>query len=147
MRVLTADHNMNVVSNYVTFESIDLYPYPNPALANILLGPRMQAIVAKNLAKVLSVFLTIQSAEPHKDPKRYARGGQGFPRDPGQLTEQTTASVDVGPAMPGLPSDRWVGQITVGVVYAGAEFYGRHAYAQYAGNRNLQQALRAVFPS
>lgn len=126
------------------FEDLQLYGPPNPALQNILLGARMQRIVAKNVAKVLSVFLSLQAAEPYQDPGRQFREG-GHP--PGQLMEQTTASVDVGSAAPGLPADRWVGQITVGVVYAGAEFYGRKAYHQYAGNRNLQQALRAVFPS
>ena len=136
---------MDVVTNTsLTFEDIELYPYPNPALANILLGSRMQAIVATNLAKVLSVFLALQAAEPYKDPGRQYRAG-GHP--PGQLMAQTTASVDIGSAAPGMPHDRWTGQITVGVEYAGAEFYGRHAYAEYAGNRNLQQALRAVFPS
>ena len=128
----------------LTFEDLHLYGPPNEALAKILLSPRMQSIVAQRLAKVLSVFLTLQAAEPYQDPGRQYRQG-GHP--PGQLMEQTTASVDIGPARPGLVSDRWIGQITVGVVYAGAEFYGRHAYAEYAGNRNLQQALRAVFPS
>jgi hypothetical protein len=128
----------------LTFEDINIFPYPNPALANILLGSRMQAIVATNLAKVLTVFLSLQASEVYRDPKRQFRSG-GHP--PGQLMAQTSASVDIGAAFPGKTADRWTGQITVGVEYAGAEFYGRHSYAQYAGNRNLQQALRAVFPS
>lgn len=134
---------MQVSSNYLTFEDIELYPYPNPALANILLGSRMQSIIAQGIAKILTVFLNLQAAEVYQDPKRQYRAG-GHP--PGQLMAQTTASVDVGSAAPGKPADRWTGQITVGVEYAGAEFYGRHAYAEYAGNRNLQQALHAVFP-
>lgn len=141
---VTDTPQMQVSSNYLTFEDIELYPYPNPALANILLGAPMQAIVAKNLAKVLTVFLNLQASEIYRDPNRQYRAG-GHP--PGQLMAQTTASVDIGAAFPGKAADRWTGQITVGVEYAGAEFYGRHAYAQYAGNRNLQQALRAVFPS
>lgn len=128
----------------LTFEDINLYGPPNPALQNILLSGKMQTIVAKHVARVLSVFLTMQAAEPYQDPKRQFRAG-GHP--PGQLMQQTTASVDIGSAAPGLPADRWTGQITVGVVYAGAEFYGRNAYAEYAGNRNLQAALRAVFPN
>jgi hypothetical protein len=131
-------------NSYLTFEDLELYGPPNPALANILLSTRMQAIVATNLAKVLSVFLALQAAEPYKDPGRQHRAG-GHP--PGQLMAETSASVDIGPVRPGMAPDRWTGQITVGVVYAGAEFYGRHSYAEYAGNRNLQQALRAVFPS
>lgn len=131
-------------STSLTFEDIHIFPYPNPALANILLSTKMQAIVAKNVAKVLTVFLNLQAAEVYQDPKRQYRAG-GHP--PGQLMAQTTASVDIGSPAPGAPADRWTGQITVGVEYAGAEFYGRHAYAQYRGNRNLQQALRAVFPS
>jgi hypothetical protein len=131
-------------SSYLTFEDLTLYGPPNPALAKILRSAQMQQIVADRVRKVLSVFLAMQAAEPYQDPGRQFRQG-GHP--PGQLMDQTSASVDIGSAAPGLTPDRWVGQITVGVVYAGAEFYGRHSYAQYAGNRNLQQALRAVFPA
>lgn len=137
---------MNVnADSYLTFEDLNLYGPPNPALANILLSGRMQAIVAKGTVKVLSAFLVRQSTSqnPYKDPGRAARSG-GHPE--GQLMEQTKAEVIVGPARPGLPDDRWVGQITIGVVYAGASTYGRHAYAQYAGTRNLQQALYSVYP-
>lgn len=146
MEVRNSDGPMGISENYITFEDIDLYPYPNPALANILLGPKLQAIVATGIAKILSVFLTLQAASqtPYSDPmRRYGKGGH----NPGQLMAQTTASVDVGSAFPGKAADRWTGQITVGVEYAQAGIYGRKAYAQYAGNRNLQKALRAVFPS
>lgn len=137
---------MNVNSNSsLGFEDIKLYPYPNPALANILLSGRMQSIIATGIAKVLSAFLVkqAQSQTPYKDPFRSGRQG-GHP--PGQLMEQTSAEVNVGAAAPGLPADRWVGQITIGVVYAGASTYGRHAYAEYAGTYNLQQALYSVYP-
>jgi hypothetical protein len=144
MQVHDEAGSLKARDSFLVFEDIDLYPYPNPALANILLSARMQGIIAKGIAKILTVFLNIQAAEVYRDPKRQFRAG-GHP--PGQLMAQTTASVDVGSAAPGKPADRWTGQITVGVEYAGAEFYGRKAYAQYAGNRNLQQALRAVFPS
>lgn len=138
---------MNVNSDTALgFEDIHFFGPPNPAFANILLSGQMQAIVAKNLAKVLSAFLIkqAQSQSPYKDPLRSGREG-GHP--PGQLMEQTSASVDVGPARPGMPSDRWTGQITIGVIYAGASTYGRKAYAQYAGTYNLQQALYSVFPA
>jgi hypothetical protein len=133
-------------STALTFEDINLYPYPNPALANILLGAQMQAIVAKGIAKVLASFLVkqAQSQTPYKDPGRQRRAG-GHP--PGQLMHETSAEVMVGAAAPGLPSDRWIGQITIGVVYAQASTYGRDAYAQYAGTYNLQQAMYSVFPS
>jgi hypothetical protein len=137
---------MDVNSNTsLGFEDLHLFGPPNPALANILLSGRMQAIVATGLGKVLSVFLIKQqqSQNPYKDPGRSGRQG-GHP--PGQLIEQTRAEVNVGEARPGLPADRWVGQITIGVVYAGASTYGRHAYAEYAGTRNLQQALYSVYP-
>lgn len=129
----------------LTFENIELYPYPNPALANILLGTRMQNIVAQNVAKVLLQFLTLQAASqtPYSDPGRQHRAGG---HQPGQLMAETGAEVFVGPAAPGMPTDRWIGQITIGVPYAGASTYGRKAYAQYVGTRNLQQALRSVFP-
>lgn len=130
-------------NSYLSFEDIRLYGPPNKALANILLSPGMQGIVADRLARVLSVFLSLQAAQPYKDLTRQYRSG-GHP--PGQLMQETTASVDIGSAAPGLAADRWTGQITVGVGYAGAEFYGRHSYNPYPGNRNLQQALRAVFP-
>lgn len=138
---------MNVnSSSSIGFEDIKFYGPPNPALANILLSGSMQAIVATNLAKVLSSFLIKQqqSQTPYKDPGRAGRAG-GHP--PGQLIQETQAEVFVGPARPGMASDRWVGQITIGVVYAGASTYGRKAYAQYSGTYNLQQALNGVFPA
>jgi hypothetical protein len=138
---------MNVNSNSsLGFEDLQFYGPPNPAFANILLSPRMQAIVATNLAKVLASFLVKQkqSQTPYKDRGRAGRAG-GHP--PGQLMEETRAEVHVGSAAPGLAADRWVGQITIGVVYAGASTYGRKAYAQYSGTYNLQQALNGVFPA
>lgn len=127
------------------FEDIKLYPYPNPALANILLGPAMKRIVAEYTIKVLTVYLVKQAASqtPYSDPGRQNRAGG---HAPGQLIAETHASIDVGAAAPGLPADRWCGTIEVPVVYGGATIYGRHAYAEYQGNRALQEALYTVLP-
>jgi hypothetical protein len=153
MNVHGADHTWNVSTtgpmtvneSNITFEDIKLYPYPNPALANILLGAPMLRIVSDSTRKVLAVFLALQKASqtPYSDPGRQFRAG-GHPQ--GELMRQTEARVDVGPVMDGMPSDRWCGTITVPVAYGGSTIYGRHAYYEYEGNRALQEALYTVFP-
>lgn len=134
-----------MANTFYGLEDIELFPYPNPALANILLGARLKGIMADYTARVLSLVLVKQAASqtPYSDPGRQFRKGG---HRPGQLIEQTSASIDVGSAMPGLPADRWVGNIQMGVVYGGSTVYGRHAYAEYKGNRVLQEALFAVVP-
>ena len=112
----------------------------NPALAEILMSGRMQAVVAEYTLKVLSNFITRQAAQPYKDWERQNRQGG---HQPGQLLENTETTVDIG----GRKRDRWVGQITLGVVYGAATMAGRTKYAEYPGNRNLQQALHAVLPN
>jgi hypothetical protein len=112
----------------------------NPALAQILMSGRTQAVVADYTLRVLSHFVTRQGAQEYKDWGRQFRAGG---HRPGQLLEQTSTTVDVG----GADNDRWVGQITIGVVYGAATMSGRKAYAQYPGNKNLQEALHAVLPS
>lgn len=126
-------------AGYAYLEDIHLYGPPNEVLAEILIGPRMYSIVASYTAKVLSNYITRQGAEPYKDLKRQYRAG-GHP--PGQLLESVEAKIDIG----GFKHDRWTGQISVGVVYGGAEEYGRKKYAEYAGNKNLRQALHGVLP-
>jgi hypothetical protein len=96
----------------------------NPALTAILLGPRMYAIVGDYTARVIANYIVRQN--PHTIS--------------GDLIESVEGSVGIG----GFMGDRWVGQVTVGVVYAGATEYGRKKYAQYRGNENLRAALHAV---
>lgn len=113
-------------NGYAYLEDIELYGPPNVALAEILIGPRMYGIVAEYIAKVLSHYVTVQGAHS----KSFA------------LMESVEAKIDIG----GYKRDRWVGQISVGVEYALATEYGRHAYAPYAGNKNLRSSLYAVLP-
>jgi hypothetical protein len=127
-------------TGWAYLEDIELYGPPNKALAQILLGPGMYAIVAGYTAKVVSNYVTRQSGERYKDPKRQYRAG-GHP--PGATLQSLEASVEIG----GFRNDRWTGQISVGVVYAGAGEYGRKKYAPYAGTANLRQALHGVLPN
>lgn len=124
---------------YAVLEDIELYGPPNRVLAQILVGPRMYGIVAEYTARVLANYVTRQAAQPYKDTKRRKYKGGHLP---GQLLESVEMQVDVG----GYKRDRWVGQITVGVQYAGATEYGRKKYAEYPGNKNLRDALTGVLP-
>jgi len=127
-------------NGYAYLEDIELYGPPNRVLAEILKGPRLYGIVAEYTAKVLANYVARQGGQPYKDLKRQRyQGGH----TPGQLLESVEAQIDIG----GFKRDRWVGQISVGVVYGGATEFGRKKYADYKGNRNLRQALHGVLPN
>lgn len=113
------------------------YGPPNKAYAAILVGQRMYNIVADYTLQVGVSFVTRQAAETYRDPGRQHRAGG---HRPGQIMQSVDVDVDLD------GNDRWVGQVTVGVVYAASEFYGRKKYAQYKGNNNLREALNSVLP-
>lgn len=109
------------------------YQESNPAQAEILIGPRMQAIVAEYTFKVMESYLN-----------RIA------PRsDSGAMLGSTYASVQIG----GYKNDRWVGEITVGVEYAMADEFGRDTpqggqnSSTYEGSGDLRAALYGVLPT
>lgn len=110
---------------------VDLYPYPNPALTEILLGERLGAVVGEYTAKVVSVFTSSMAGRPRIGDKH-----------PGLMIENTTASVHIG----GNKNDRVIGEILVDVPYAAADEFGRHAYNPYAGHHDLRNALHSVLP-
>lgn len=115
-----------------------LYPDPNPALAQILIGPGMDAIVTENTAKVLSIFVSGISSRPIDPTDRHR----------GQMLANTTAEVKVG----GYKNDRFVGEIRVGVDYGASDQYGRKSPSPgqhgstYAGHYALTTALYSVLP-
>ena len=112
------------------------YLEPNPALTEILMGPRLQAITAEWTAKVVTGYLT----------RLEGRGAGGGP-----LAGSVRAEVFIG----GYKTDRWVGQIVVGgggVTYAAADEFGRSNPVEgqnnstYEGSHDLREALYAELP-
>ena len=84
------------------------YPEPNPALTEILIGSRLQFIVAEWTAKVMASYVA-----------RIA---------PRSKSGEMLGSVDANVFIGGYKNDRWVGEITVGVEYAMADEFGRSDY-------------------
>lgn len=113
---------------------ITIFPYPNPALTQVLVGPRLQAIVADYTAKVAASYGQRIAERPRKQ--------RSDNRGPG-LASSISAVV-----MPneGYKKDRWVGQVTVGAQYAAADEFGRKKYNQYDGSGDLAAALYTTLP-
>lgn len=110
---------------------VDIYPYPNPALTQVLVGDQMGAIIGDYTAKVLAVYTSRMADRPRIGDKH-----------PGLSLENTSASVHIG----GFRNDRVVGEITVDVPYAAADEFGRHAYNPYAGHHDLRDSLYSILP-
>ncbi|QSM01070.1 hypothetical protein SEA_NANOSMITE_25 [Mycobacterium phage Nanosmite] len=112
------------------------YKEPNPALTEILVGALVQTLVADYTAKVVANYMTRVS-------------GRSDPEDPESLAGSVRAEVFIG----GFKTDRWVGEITVGVEYALADEFGRHSPAEgqhnstYEGSGDLRGALYAELPA
>jgi hypothetical protein len=115
-------------------EDITIYPYPNPALAECLMGPRLQAIVADYTARVAATYGQSLSARPRK--QEYDKRG------PSLASSISAVVVPNG----GYKNDRWVGQVTIGAQYAAADEFGRKKYSQYDGSGALAQALYSTLP-
>lgn len=110
---------------------VDLYPYPNPALTEILVSDRMAAIVGDYTLKVASVFVSSIQARPHKGDLH-----------PGLMTSQTYANTHIG----GFKNDRVVGEVGSNVDYMAADEFGRHSHNPYQGHHDLVNALHSVLP-
>lgn len=106
---------------------VNLYPDPNPALAQVLTGPGMKAVVVDYTAKVTSVFTSRIAGR--------ARSGN--------QVSNVSADAHIG----GRRGDRWVGEITSGAEYAAADELGRHKYNPYEGSHDLRESLYSVLPS
>lgn len=110
---------------------VEIYPYPNPALTEILVGEPLAKVVGDYTAKVAAVFIAnIQ------DRKRIGD------RHPGLMSQNTYAQVHVG----GFKDDRVVGEVGSTVPYMSADEFGRHSGAPYPPHHSLQNALYSVLP-
>ncbi|QNJ56829.1 hypothetical protein SEA_REINDEER_19 [Mycobacterium phage Reindeer] len=112
------------------------YAEPNPALSEILIGPELHALTADYTARVVADYVTRVS-------------GRSDPESPESLAGSVSAEVFIG----GYKTDRWIGEIVVGVEYALADEFGRHDPAEgqnnstYEGSGDLRGALYAVLPA
>jgi hypothetical protein len=109
-----------------------LFNDPNPALAAVLVGDRMEAIVADYTSKVAAVYISRISTRPRKGDKH-----------PGLMAENVRAVTFVG----GHKNDRVVGEVSSNVEYAAADELGRHQYNPYAGSHDLRDSLYSVLPT
>jgi hypothetical protein len=113
------------------------YPKPNPALTEILVNDRVQALTAEWTAKVGFSYVAKLQARSHTDD-----------RHPSFLESTVDASVFIG----GYENDRWVGEIRVGADYALADEWGRHRPAQgqhgstTEGHHDLRDSLYENLP-
>lgn len=110
---------------------VDLYPYPNPALTEVLVGDKLGAIVADYTQKVAAVFVSSIQGRPHIGD-----------RHPGLMTENTYANVHIG----GFKNDRIVGEVGSTVPYMAADEFGRHSSNPYEAHNSLSNALYSVLP-
>lgn len=113
-------------------ENIELFPAPNPAITEFLLGDRLQGVVAEYTAKVGASYVQRLGNRPHKGDKH-----------PGAIESTVDLSVFLG----GYRTDRWVGEVTAGSAefpYALADEEGRYAYNAYPGHHDLRDSLHNV---
>lgn len=110
---------------------VKLYPYPNPALSEILVGEGMRAVLTDYTEKVRSNYVARLANRPRRGDKH-----------PGLMAENTHASVHVG----GYKGDRLIGEITVATEYAATDEFGRHSNNPYGGSGDLRGALYSVLP-
>ncbi|SHX07190.1 Uncharacterised protein [Mycobacteroides abscessus subsp. abscessus] len=114
------------------------YKDPNPALAEILVGTRLHALTGEYTTKVAVNYVTSLEARPKQTSDRH----------PGAMSNAVSAEVFIG----GYKTDRWIGQITVGVQYALADEMGRKNPTEgqhgsvYQGSGALRSALYAELP-
>lgn len=111
------------------------YAKKNAAFSEILLGDKLLGITSEWTATVLASY--IAKVSPRSDPSNAT-----------SMAGATRAEVFIG----GYEGDRWIGQIVVGVEYAMADEFGRHAPAEgqndstYEGSGALRAALYENLP-
>lgn len=108
-------------------ENVELLPYPNPAIAEFLLGDRLKAVVAEYTARVMTTYISRVEGR-----KKYKSGNE--------LENSVRGDIFLG----GFRTDRWVGQVVSTVEYAAADELGRTAYAPYEGHHDLRDSLYGV---
>ncbi|OQW34507.1 MAG: hypothetical protein A4E20_10835 [Nitrospira sp. SG-bin2] len=115
---------------------VHIYPYPNPALTEILKSERLGAVVADYTQKVAAVYIQNIADRPRRGD-----------RHPGLMASNVKAAIMIG----GFKNDRVIGEVLVDVEYATSDEYGRHSptpgqVTTYEGSHDLRGALHAVLP-
>lgn len=114
---------------------INIYPYPNKALAEVLLSGKMGTVIHDYTQKVASTYATMLGS-----------------RSSGPLL--ATIEANVWPYW-GYNKDRWVGEVKVGseaYPYGASDEFGRKNPApgqnnsRYEGSGQLRAALYSVLP-
>ncbi|KLO38781.1 hypothetical protein ABW17_20775 [Mycobacterium nebraskense] len=110
---------------------VNIYPYPNPALTEILVGEDMGKIVGEYGRKVETVFVSAIQGRAHKDDPH-----------PGLMASSVYSNTYIG----GARGDRFVCEVGSTVPYMAADEFGRHTNNPYEGHHELRNALYSVLP-
>lgn len=119
---------------------VRLYGPPNKALAGILMGEKLAAIVGDYTVKVAETYKTMLGPRTTTGDQRVQK------KTNGHLIDTVNAYMNPND---GERKDRWVGVVSVGspqIVYGQADEYGRNAYAPYRGSGQLEDALNIHLP-
>lgn len=120
-----------------TYHDVIIYPYPNPAITQILFDPRLRKVVADYTYKIEATYR--QKLLPRTTSKRKANGGRHLVDTIGHY---------IGPG--GYKNDRWIGEVTVGDgasnPYGAADEFGRNAFNPYEGAHQLRESLYTHLP-
>ncbi|OBK30146.1 hypothetical protein A5659_03640 [Mycobacterium sp. 1165196.3] len=110
---------------------IEIFPYPNPALTELLVSDDMGKIVGEYGQKVETVFrASIAGRERKGDPH------------PGLMSSEVYSRTYIG----GMKDDRYVCDVGSNVDYMSADEWGRKSRNPYAGHHDLRNALYSVLP-
>ncbi|ORA17360.1 HK97 gp10 family phage protein [Mycobacterium arosiense] len=117
-----ADHELEV----------NIYPAPNPALTEILVGEDMARVVNDYGQRVKAQYVSDVQARAHK----------GDPH-PGALAASAYCNVFVG----GMKNDRYVAEVGSALDYAASDEFGRSSRNPYHGHHSLRDALFSLAPN
>ena len=117
-----------------TYQDVRIYPYPNPAITELLVSSRMRAIVSEYTMKIEATYRA--GLLPRTSPRKSGPN----------LIDTVKVFVGIG----GYKNDRIVGEVSVGDgttnPYGGADEFGRNKYAPYEGSHGLSNALYTHLP-
>lgn len=117
-----ADHELEV----------NIYPAPNPALTEILVGEDMARVVHDYGEKVKAAFVADVQARAHK----------GDPH-PGNMAANAYVDTHIG----GFKGDRYVSEVGSHVPYMLVDEVGRSSRNPYHGHHSLRDALYSLAPN
>jgi len=110
---------------------VNIFPYPNPALTELLVSDDVGKIVGEYGRKVEAVFVSnIQGRERKGDPH------------PGLMSSEVYSRSYIG----GLKDDRYVCDVGSSVDYMAADEWGRKSPKPSAPHHDLRNALYSVLP-